>query len=229
MLDPVRSMSAEEICEILKGCEEENLIFDLDDTLYIRSASYERALSYFEKEHPGIEMPEVKALYEVNRRMSEEAFQKNARGEISYRDMLLYRTQRTFHALGVELSDEEALEFERFYTKAQGEITLLAPFREFFDWVSKVRPQQFLGIMTNGPSERQRSKIQSLGLDRWIPDAHIYISGDTGIAKPDARAYRIAEEKLNIRPENTLMIGDSLENDVRGALNAGWKALHLVH
>ncbi|MFR3947795.1 MAG: HAD hydrolase-like protein [Ruminococcus sp.] len=35
----------------------------------------------------------------------------------------------------------------------------------------------------------------------------------------------MAEEKWGMEPENTFMIGDSLENDIAGAKNAGWKTI----
>ena len=55
----------------------------------------------------------------------------------------------------------------------------------------------------------------------------IIISGDksVGIRKPNLGIYKKMEERLEIYGSNLIMIGDSYENDVCGALNAGWKSI----
>ena len=49
------------------------------------------------------------------------------------------------------------------------------------------------------------------------------------VAKPDVQIFRIAEEKWGMNPANTYMVGDSLENDITGAKNAGWKTIWMNH
>ena len=46
-----------------------------------------------------------------------------------------------------------------------------------------------------------------------------------GRGQADVKIFRMAEEKWGMKPENTYMIGDSLENDITGARNAGWKTI----
>lgn len=60
-----------------------------------------------------------------------------------------------------------------------------------------------------------------LGLDQAF-DA-VFISGETGYAKPDPRAFAQVEAVLPAR--RTLMVGDSLRRDVRPALARGWGAV----
>lgn len=45
--------------------------------------------------------------------------------------------------------------------------------------------------------------------------------------KPDARAYLAACQRLGVTPQDALMVGDSWQNDVQGALNAGLQAVWL--
>ena len=54
-------------------------------------------------------------------------------------------------------------------------------------------------------------------------------SAGVGVGKPDVKIFRMAEEKWGMKPENTFMIGDSLENDIAGAKNAGWKTIWMNH
>ena len=57
-----------------------------------------------------------------------------------------------------------------------------------------------------------------------------FLSGDHGFAKPSPRVFATLSEKLaalGIAPHETLMVGDSLENDIIPAAAAGWRTWHL--
>jgi HAD superfamily hydrolase (TIGR01549 family) len=75
------------------------------------------------------------------------------------------------------------------------------------------------GLLTNGPSWMQRRKVEVLELERQL-DA-IAISEEIGVAKPDPAAFAAALELLGAEPEEAVMVGDHIEWDVRGALDAG--------
>jgi putative hydrolase of the HAD superfamily len=79
-----------------------------------------------------------------------------------------------------------------------------------------------VGLLTNGPDEWQRRKLSVAGLDAEL-DA-IATSGGLGAAKPEAAAYRGALDLLGTGASETAMVGDSLPNDVVGALEAGLAA-----
>jgi putative hydrolase of the HAD superfamily len=76
-------------------------------------------------------------------------------------------------------------------------------------------------LLTNGPSWMQRRKVEILGLEDEL-DA-IGISEELGAAKPDPAAFVAALELIEAVPEETVMVGDHLEWDVRGALDAGMR------
>lgn len=76
-----------------------------------------------------------------------------------------------------------------------------------------------LALVTNGPSDLQRWKLQSVGLeDRF--DA-LAISGEIGVAKPNPSIFRKVLKELDADPRDVWHIGDSLSNDVAGAQAAG--------
>jgi putative hydrolase of the HAD superfamily len=82
-----------------------------------------------------------------------------------------------------------------------------------------------LALVTNGASCLQREKFEASGLaDRF--DA-VIVSGDLRSAKPDPSVYACALEAVGARPGDAVMIGDSLRNDVDGALAAGLGAVWL--
>lgn len=79
-----------------------------------------------------------------------------------------------------------------------------------------------VGILTNGPSAFQRRKLETSGIGVEV-DA-VAVSGELGVAKPDPAAFERALALLGATAAETAMVGDSLENDVLGALRAGLAA-----
>ncbi len=51
------------------------------------------------------------------------------------------------------------------------------------------------------------------------------ISDEIGIQKPDSRLFRYAEQATGAIAAQTIMIGDNPDNDIQGALRAGWNAI----
>ena len=49
----------------------------------------------------------------------------------------------------------------------------------------------------------------------------IVASAEEGVEKPDLRIFRAALERANCRPENAVMIGDRIDNDIVPAKKAG--------
>ncbi|MVA75147.1 HAD-IA family hydrolase [Auraticoccus sp. F435] len=82
-----------------------------------------------------------------------------------------------------------------------------------------------VGVLTNGDEAQQRDKLDVVGLTAEID---VLIASSTlPFGKPHPLAFAAAVERLGVRAEEVLMVGDSLENDVRGALAAGMSAVLL--
>jgi putative hydrolase of the HAD superfamily len=82
-----------------------------------------------------------------------------------------------------------------------------------------------LGLVTNGASDVQREKLRVLGIEHWFDV--LVVSGEVGVAKPDASVFQIALYQLRVRPESAWHVGDSLRADVGGARAAGVIAVWL--
>ncbi|MCM1156801.1 MAG: HAD family hydrolase [Roseburia sp.] len=55
----------------------------------------------------------------------------------------------------------------------------------------------------------------------------ILISSDHGVRKPDAEFFGLLFKKYCIKPENALMIGNDLDNDIAGAKRAGLDTFYI--
>lgn len=76
-----------------------------------------------------------------------------------------------------------------------------------------------VGILTNGPETRQLAKLEALGVAHRF-DVVVY-AADLPRKKPHAAPFERALAGLDVPPERTLYVGNSLEYDVAGAQNAG--------
>ena len=83
-----------------------------------------------------------------------------------------------------------------------------------------------MGLLTNGPSDLQRLKLDQAGLT----DAFdvVVVSGEAGVGKPSSEVFEIVLDGLGARPRDAVMVGDSWERDIVGALGAGMEAFWIA-
>jgi putative hydrolase of the HAD superfamily len=84
-----------------------------------------------------------------------------------------------------------------------------------------------LGVLSNGDERSQKRKICSTGIDACF-DA-IIVTGEYGINKPDPKIFQIAAEKMALRPEEIVFVGDTFATDINGAIHAGMKPVWFLY
>jgi putative hydrolase of the HAD superfamily len=100
---------------------------------------------------------------------------------------------------------------------------VIAGMRAVFDEVSARHP---VGLITNGPSDIQRLKLEQSGLSGTF--GWEVISGELGIGKPDPVVFHGLLDGLGADREASVMVGDSWERDVLGGLGAGMSAVWIA-
>jgi len=83
-----------------------------------------------------------------------------------------------------------------------------------------------LYIITNGFKNVQNHKIKSSNIKKYFKK--IYDSESIGVKKPNPIVFNYALSDSNSVKSESLMIGDSLEADIEGALNVGMNAIHFI-
>ncbi len=199
------------------------VIFDLDDTLYDQIQPFQKAVA----QRFSIKKENWEPLYIAFRHYADEVFEQATSGAMPLKESHIYRMKQALADFGIQVTDSEALSIQQDYQTYQGQLELPPEFEAVFAYCQQNGLE--MGLITNGPSLHQRRKIQSLQLDRWIKRELILISGEVGVTKPDVAIFRSMEEHLKLEPQECCYIGDSFENDVLGAKNAGWKAIWLNH
>ena len=81
-----------------------------------------------------------------------------------------------------------------------------------------------LHIITNGFEEVQNLKLEKSGIKKYFDQ--IITSECVGVKKPNSKIFEYAFEKANTLANESIMIGDSYEADVLGALKVKMLAIY---
>jgi putative hydrolase of the HAD superfamily len=122
--------------------------------------------------------------------------------------------------LGVADPDVARAMAEAYIEAQRGGHRLLAGAAEV---VRSLRHRGPVGLLTNGPSDIQRRKLETAGLVHAF-DA-VVISGEVGMGKPDPAVFAYVLDQLGATASTAVMVGDSWKRDVLGALGAGMGAV----
>jgi putative hydrolase of the HAD superfamily len=96
---------------------------------------------------------------------------------------------------------------------------------EILDWLSSRNYQ--LHLITNGFEKTQYSKLKNSGIDKYFGE--MITSEVSGSLKPHKEIFEYAFQKTGAQKEKSIMIGDSIEVDIQGALNAGIDQVFVNH
>ena len=190
----------------------QNILFDLDDTILDFGAAERVAVG---KAFRQVGLEPTDALI---RRYSEincsqwEAFE---RGEITRDTVLVRRFQLLFEELGVDLDAQTCEDIYMGYLGighyfVDGAVELL----------EYLYPRYRLYIVSNGVAATQESRLASANISHFFRE--IFISETTGHHKPEREYFDYCFAKIpDFKPEETMIVGDSLTSDIRGGINAG--------
>ncbi|HSC37929.1 MAG TPA: HAD-IA family hydrolase, partial [Chitinophagaceae bacterium] len=84
-----------------------------------------------------------------------------------------------------------------------------------------------LHLITNGFELTQHSKLKHSGLDRFFIE--IITSEGSNSLKPHAAIFEYAFSRAKALKEHSIMIGDDIEADIKGAMNAGLDQVFVNH
>jgi HAD superfamily hydrolase (TIGR01509 family) len=184
------------------------VLFDLDDTLYPQSTWLDGAWADVARRGAELGAPEV-SLLEALRTIAADG---SDRGRI---------IDRALARIGCsDVSIEPLVTAFRSHAPAR-----LFPYPGVRVALEQLRRRVPIGLVTDGDSRIQRSKLQALAIDF---DAVVF-SDDLGRGhrKPDAAPLRVALERLRVTPEQAIFVGDRPAKDVAAARAVGMRAIRV--
>ncbi len=78
-----------------------------------------------------------------------------------------------------------------------------------------------LFVLSNN-DERLHAILHGLGIARYFEK--IFVSAELGAEKPSTIIFKRVEDSIRVQAKKILHVGDSLSEDIQGALQSGWNA-----
>ena len=196
-----------------------DVFFDLDHTLWDFDKNSEMTFDrIFKTRFPEIKVQDFIEKYAP---INQECWKLYQHDKITHQELRYNRLKFSFDALNVEISDEDIDQISEDY------IEFLTDNNHLFDGAIEVldylKPKYKLHIITNGFAKVQDKKINNAALSDYF--STITNSELAGVKKPNSIIFDYAIKVSNASKETSVMIGDCLDADINGALNAGLDAI----
>ena len=192
--------------------------FDADGTLWdfekVMCHSLNHVLRELKKLDPNaVDMLDVDKMIKIRNRVANEL-----KGRVTnLEDIRLEAFRQTLRDIG-RPNDALASHLNQVYLKHRFEDIRL--YDDVLPALKALRVRYALGILSNGNSYPERCGLE--GMFKFV-----VFSQDYGVEKPNPRLFHIAVEKAGCSKHQLLHVGDSLQDDVMGAINAGIKCVWL--
>lgn len=142
--------------------------------------------------------------------------------KITKEELRYQRLKTSFDEVGYYVSDEKIDMLANEYINYLS--TFSNVFEGTFEILEYLKPKYQLHIITNGFKEIQYKKLT---VSKLLPYFNKIITSESvGVKKPNPKIFEHALLVANTKKDEVIMIGDSIEADIEGALNFGVKAIH---
>ena len=198
----------------------QHIFFDLDHTLWDFEKNSDLTFKkVFENNHIQLDL---NLFLEVYKPLNFEYWKLYREEKVTKSELKYGRLKKTFDAIDFTISDD------LIYLIADQYIEFLADFNHLFDGAFEIldylKQKYKLHIITNGFEEIQTKKMINSKIYHYFDT--IITSESVGVKKPNPKVFNYALKQANAKKEHSIMIGDNVEADIRGALKVGMKAIH---
>ncbi|WP_298422355.1 YjjG family noncanonical pyrimidine nucleotidase [uncultured Kordia sp.] len=143
--------------------------------------------------------------------------------KITKSELRYQRLHKTFTQLEVVVSDEMIDHLSEQYIKYLSTFNYLFEYTE--ELLDNLQKKYKLHIITNGFRGVQHKKIKASGIYDYFE--HIIDSESVDVKKPNPKIFNHALELANVTAQNSVMIGDSFEADIKGAMALNMQVIHV--
>lgn len=193
------------------------VFIDLDDTLWATRHNNTECLRelYHELDWSGGDIyPTFEDFFEVYDPNNEHLWALYREGEITKHELTLKRFGDPLKPV-CNYSDEDIFKLNHRFLTMCGQKSKTIP--HAIDLMKRLQKKYPTVIVSNGFVEVQYQKMKSAGLSPFID--HVVLSEQVGINKPSPIIFQKALSLVSRPPSEVVMIGDSWDADIVGALN----------
>ncbi len=196
----------------------EHLFFDLDHTLWDFDTNSKNTLyGMFEKyDLERVTGVNKEGFYKNYLNVNRSLWYKYQHGQITKEQLRKDRFRAAFAAFDYYEPEFFAL-FETEYVSTCPHQTAVMP--GTFELLDYLKTRYELHIITNGFVESQATKMSKSGLGVYFK--HVISSDAIGVNKPHPSIFEKSMSLAGAQPTHSLMIGDNLETDIKGAQGCG--------
>ena len=200
-----------------------HLFFDLDNTLWdFEKNSYDAMFVVFNKLKMNSFDIGVNHFFDVYSKNNRFCWQEYRLGKLAKKELVVLRFKRTFEEL--KISGIEPMHMNSLYLEYMPNCKNLV--KGAFEILEYLKGKGYsLYIITNGFSEVQHRKLEISGINKFF--TKIFISEDIKAPKPSKKIFEHAIKSSNAKKTSSIMIGDDVEADIRGAVEYGIDAVYL--
>ena len=200
------------------------LLVDIDDTVVDWIGPAHDAVVTAIATHPSFAERDPSAVADRFMEIVEETHALWMAGELSVDQLRAERIRRLVRETGNEIDPDEALILADAYRRAY--LAARRPVAGAGELLAEVRRLGARVVaVTNNLVSEQEDKLRHTNLRHLFDD--LVISEAAGVNKPDPVIFEIALRAASAAPSEAVMLGDSWENDVVGALGMGIAAAWL--
>lgn len=116
-----------------------------------------------------------------------------------------------------KIMHEAAASYRKVYTASA---RLVPGAKELLD---NLKDKVKIGVVTNNLISEQKSKIKECRIEKYIDV--LVTSEEVGVTKPHPLIFQTALDKLNVRADEVIMVGDKWDVDIVGARNLDIKCI----
>lgn len=132
------------------------------------------------------------------------------------------RLREAFDTIEIRVEDEMINLLSEHYIEHLSSFNNL--FEGTFETLDYLKSKYDLHIITNGFDKAQEKKMQTSNIRPYFKT--VTNSEMVGVKKPNPKIFNFALGLATARPEESVMIGDSLEADIEGAHKIGMDTIH---
>jgi putative hydrolase of the HAD superfamily len=197
------------------------VLFDLDDTLFDHEESARAALAIVQRRFECFARLTPADFERTHAVFLERLHRDVVAGALGIDEARVARFRLLFEAAGARAVGDRAAEAARCYRASY--VAARRAVAGAAEILRALHGRVRIGIVSNNLLDEQRQKLEHCGLAPYV--SALVVSEETGVAKPEPGIFHVALDRLGCRPEECVMVGDSWENDVAGALAAGIPAI----
>mgnify|MGYP006200893483 CR=1 FL=1 len=196
-----------------------HIFFDLDHTLWDFDKNSAFAFEIIFEKHQ-IPVP-VNAFIQHYVPINQQYWKLYQTNQVSHEHLRYYRLKDSFDAVNFEVDNTLINQLSEDYIHYLPENNhLFDGAKEVLDYLSR---NYKLHIITNGFSQVQTRKLHNANIAHYFTT--VTNSEMAGVKKPHPTIFNFALSLANATIQESIMIGDSIEADIQGALSVGMDAI----